>query len=40
MVLKLLSNIDDIGEKMASIAQKLIPDWVSFVIQFSSFILA
>lgn len=39
MVLKLLSNIDDIGEKMASIAQKLIPDWVSFVIQFSSFII-
>lgn len=39
MVLKLLSNMDDIGEKMASIAQKLIPDWVSFVIQFSSFII-
>ena len=39
MVLKLLSNIDDIGEKMASIAQKLIPDWVSFVIQFSSVII-
>ena len=39
MVLKVLSNIDDIGEKMASIAQKLIPDWVSFVIQFSSFII-
>ena len=39
MVLKVLSNIDDIGEQMASIAQKLIPDWVSFVIQFSSFII-
>ena len=29
----------DIGKAMESIQEKLIPDWVSFVIQFSSFII-
>ena len=39
MVLKVLSNMDNIGETMKSIADKLIPNWLSFVIQFSSFII-
>ncbi len=39
MVLKILSNMDNIGETMKSIADKLIPNWLSFVIQFSSFII-
>lgn len=39
MVLKMLSNMDNIGETMKSIADKLIPNWLSFVIQFSSFII-
>jgi len=39
MVLKLLSNMDNIGETMKTIADKLIPNWVSFVIQLSSFII-
>ena len=39
MVLKILSNMDNIGEAMKSIADKLIPNWLSFVIQFSSFII-
>ena len=39
MSLNVLSNMENIGEQMASIAQKLIPSWVSFVIQFSSFII-
>ena len=39
MSLKLLSNMDDIGETMKSIANKLIPNWISFVIQLSSFLI-
>ena len=39
MSLNLLSNIDNIGETMKSIADKLIPNWISFVIQLSSFIV-
>ena len=39
MSLNVLSNMENIGEQMQSIAQKLIPSWVSFVIQFSSFII-
>ena len=31
--------MDTIGEQMASIAKKLIPNWISFVIQFSAFII-
>jgi F-type H+-transporting ATPase subunit b len=31
--------MDNIGETMKSIADKLIPNWLSFVIQFSSFII-
>ena len=39
MSLKLLSNMDNIGETMKSIANKLIPNWISFVIQLSSFLI-
>ena len=39
MSLNVLSNMDDIGKTMQSIAEKLIPNWISFVIQFSSFII-
>ena len=39
MSLNLLSNMDTIGEQMASIAKKLIPNWISFVIQLSAFII-
>ena len=39
MSLNYLSNMDNIGETMKSIAEKLIPNWISFVIQFSSFII-
>ena len=35
----LASNIDQIGETMKSIADKLIPNWISFVIQLSSFVI-
>ena len=30
---------EDIGEQMKSIGEKLVPDWFSFVIQLSSFII-
>ena len=39
MSLKLLSNMDNIGETMKSIANKLIPNWISFVIQLTSFLI-
>lgn len=39
MLLKTLSNMDNIGDTMKSIADKLIPSWPSFVIQLSSFII-
>ena len=39
MSLKFLSNMDNIGETMKSIANKLIPNWISFVIQLTSFLI-
>ena len=39
MSLNFLSNMDNIGETMKSIGEKLIPNWLSFVIQFLSFII-
>ena len=39
MSLNFLSNMDNIGETMKSIGEKLIPNWLSFVIQFISFII-
>ena len=35
----LLSNIGNIGETMKTIGEKLVPNWLSFVIQLSSFII-
>ena len=39
MSLNVLSNMDDIGNTMKTIAEKLVPNWLSFVIQLSSFII-
>ena len=39
MSLNILSNMDDIGNTMKTIAEKLVPNWLSFVIQLSSFII-
>ena len=39
MSLNLLSNMDNIGETMKSIGEKLIPNWLSFVVQFLSFLV-
>ena len=39
MSLNFLSNMDNIGETMKSIGEKLIPNWLSFVIQFLSFLI-
>ena len=39
MSLTILSNMDNIGETMKTIADKLIPNLLSFVIQLSSFII-
>ena len=39
MSLTILSNMDNIGETMKTIADKLVPNLLSFVIQLSSFII-
>ena len=39
MSFNVLSNISNIGETMKTIAEKLVPNWLSFVIQLSSFIV-
>ena len=39
MSLNFLSNMDNIGETMKSIGEKLIPNWLSFVVQLLSFLV-
>jgi len=39
MSLTILSNMDNIGDTMKTIAEKLVPNLLSFVIQLSSFII-
>lgn len=39
MSLKILSNMDNIGETMKTIAEKLVPNLLSFVVQFVSFVI-
>ena len=34
-----LSNMQNIGETIKTISEKLIPNWISFVIQFLSFLI-